>query len=70
MRKECNLLQSNSHTCYDCPTLFFLRSPFWTSPFSEQPCCCTTRVSLLSVLAVPTYACLCVPVFGCACGSQ
>jgi len=56
--------------CYGCPTLFFLHFPFWTSPFSEQPCCCTTHVSLLSVLAVPTCVCLYVPVFGCTCGSQ
>ena len=56
--------------CYGCPTLFLLRFPSWTSPFSEQPHCCTTHVSLLSVLAVPTYAYQCLPVFGCASGSQ
>jgi len=50
--------------CYGCPALFFLHSPFWTSPLSEQPHRCTTHVFLLSVLAVPTCTFLCsaVPV--------
>ena len=51
--------------CYGCPTLF----PS-SLPFSEQPHRCMTCVPLLSMLAVPTYAYLCVPVSGCACGSQ